>query len=140
MITVAGNVERARAQADPSHAALFTGRAGRLKKELAALDREIRDGLAGRIRNTVVYGGHNVFGYFGKRYGLEFISPYQGFSPEAEPQARKMVELKALMQRLHLKVIYFGEGIDPQLARVLADSVNGRLGLLHGASSGSNES
>jgi zinc transport system substrate-binding protein len=133
LLTAAGHVERALARADPAHAALFAQRAGRYRDELTALDRDIRQGLAGRVRSTLVYGGHNVFGYFGKRYGLMFVSPYAGFSPEAEPQARKLVELKAMMRRLHLSVIYYGEGIDPQLARVLAESVNGRLVLLNGA-------
>ncbi len=133
LATAADNIEQALIGFDPAHTALYRERAGQYRAALAALDREIREGLAGRKSSTLVYGGHNAFGYFGQRYGLTFVSPYSGFSPQAEPQARKLVELKVMMEKLHLSVIYHGEGIDPLVARTLAASVDGRLVMLHAA-------
>jgi zinc transport system substrate-binding protein len=133
LATAAGNVEEALVGIDPAHGDLYRQRAAQYRAALEKLDRDIREGLAGRKGSTLVYGGHNTFGYFGIRYGLSFISPYAGFSPQAEPQARKLVELRAMMEKLHLSVIYYGEGVDPQVARTLAASVNGRLVMLHAA-------
>jgi zinc transport system substrate-binding protein len=139
LLPVADAVAGALSQADPAHAPDYAARAAVVKSNLIALDAEIRAGLAGRRQDTLVFGGHNTFGYFGARYGLSIVSPYEGFSPAAEPQARKLVELAARMKRSGLSVIYFGEGVDPRLARVLAGSVNGRLVLLHGAHNVSRE-
>jgi zinc transport system substrate-binding protein len=131
-IAAVENIRSALAQADPAHAAAYNERAKAYTEKLAALDRDFRESLAPRKQSTLIFGGHNMFGYFGARYGLEFLSPYPGFSPEAEPQARALVEMAARMKRLGLKVIYHEENVEPKVARMLAGSTGSSLALLHG--------
>jgi zinc transport system substrate-binding protein len=132
-LTMTATIRDALSKADPAHAAFYSERARLYSDKLTALDREIKSVLAGRKASTIIFGGHNTFGYFGARYGLTFLSPYAGFSPDAEPQARRLTELVALMKKLGLSVIYHEENIDPKVARVIAGETGARLVLLHGA-------
>ncbi|HEQ72172.1 MAG TPA: zinc ABC transporter substrate-binding protein, partial [Spirochaetia bacterium] len=132
-LTMVDTIRDALTAADPAHGASYAERARVLKNELKALDEEIRHTLARRIGNIIIFGGHNMWRYFAARYGLEFLSPYPGFSPEAEPQGRRLVELTELMRTRGLSVIYHEERIDPKTARVLAEATGARLEVLHGA-------
>ena len=82
---------------------------------------------------TIIHGGHFAFGYFAKRYGLEYISPYDGFSPNAEPTPKKISELMNNMKSLGLNVIYYEELIDPKVAKIISEETGGKMLLLHGA-------
>ncbi len=82
---------------------------------------------------TIVYGGHFAFGYFARRYGLTHVSPYTGFSPDAEPTPRKIAELIDRIRELGTSTVYFEELVDPKVAEVIADATDAEMLLLHGA-------
>ncbi len=63
------------------------------KKKLKELDEEFLDTFQNTEHKTIIYGGHFAFGYFTRRYGLDYISPYSGFSPNAEPSPKSITEL-----------------------------------------------
>ena len=81
----------------------------------------------------IIYGGHFAFGYFAKRYGLGYESPYEGFSPNAEPSPKAIVELIKKMKSSQIKYIYYEELIDPKVARTISQAAGAKLELLHGA-------
>lgn len=131
--TMVSTIAEAFAAKDPAGAEIYRNNAESYAKELAALDREITEGLSGCERRTIIYGGHFAFGYFARRYGLEHVSPYPGFAPDAEPSPRAVAELVETMKHTGASVIYHEELIDPKVARAIAAETGARLLLLHGA-------
>lgn len=102
---------------DPAGAAGFTERAGALRTELTALDREFTDGLADCERHTIVVS-HDAFGYW-TRYGLE-IEAINGLSPGAEPAPADLARLQELIEDQGLTTVFFEELASPKLAESLA--------------------
>jgi zinc transport system substrate-binding protein len=117
---------------DPTNKDFYLARAKAYIEKLAALDTNIRQTLQPCKTKTILYGGHFAFGYFARRYGLDYISPYAGFSPDAEPTPRKITELIEKMKALNSKYIFYEELLEPRVARTIAESTGAKLLLLHG--------
>jgi len=118
---------------DSSNCDFYRSNAGAFKAKLADLDQRFLTGLASCKHKTLIYGGHFAFGYFAARYGLDHVSPYRGFSPDAEPTPKAISELIKTMRDSGMTVIYYEELLDPKVARVIAEETGAKLELLHGA-------
>jgi zinc transport system substrate-binding protein len=121
------------ADRDPDHKDYYRANAEAYNAQLEKLNQQITAGLARCKQNTIIYGGHFAFGYFARRYGLEYISPYPGFAPDSEPSPRAIAHLIKQMREHGIKVIYYEELLEPKVARVIADETGAELLLLHGA-------
>jgi zinc transport system substrate-binding protein len=117
---------------DTANKDFYLANAKAYNDKLAALDTKIRQTLQTCKSKTILYGGHFAFGYFTRRYGLDYISPYAGFSPDAEPTPRKIAELIEKMKTLDSKYIFYEELLEPRVARTIAESTGAELLLLHG--------
>ena len=120
-------------KASPENAAYFESKARAYAERLEALHRKIAGEVAGFRTRTILYAGHFAFGYFAKRYGLDHVSPYEGFSPNAEPTPGRIVELTKKLRELGLSHVFHEELVDPRIAEVIAKETGARLLLLHGA-------
>jgi len=118
---------------DRRNGAFYLDNAKEYKAKLAALDGHFKETFSRCRLKTFIYGGHFAFGYFARRYGLTYISPYRGFSPDAEPTPKSIADLINKMKKLRIKYIYYEELIDPKVARVIADETGAKLLLLNGA-------
>ena len=118
-------------EADPEHAIVFSVNAQALQNRLQELDTEISAALATCKTRTLICGGHFAFGHFAARYGLQHLSPYSGFSPNAQPSPRALAELVQNMRALGTTALFYEEILDPKLSRVLADETGARLLPLH---------
>jgi zinc transport system substrate-binding protein len=107
-------------------AADYAGRLDGLDKEYLAMVSEAK-------RKTVIFAGHNAFGAFARRYGIEFVSPYQGFAPDAEPSLMKIDELLNAIRLSGAPVLYYEELIVPKLAEVLSKESGVKMVLLNAA-------
>ncbi len=128
---MADRIAAALAEADPAHAGAYRANATALQNRIMELHAEIEKGLAGCRTRTLICGGHFAFGHFAERYGLRHLSPYQGFSPDAQPSPRALAELVRRMRALGTTAIFYEEILDPRLARVLADETGAQLLPLH---------
>ncbi len=128
---MADRIAAALAEADPAHAGAYRANATALQNRIMELHAEIEKGLAGCQTRTLICGGHFAFGHFAERYGLRHLSPYQGFSPNAQPSPRALAELVRSMRELGTTAIFYEEILDPRLARVLADETGAQLLPLH---------
>lgn len=126
------NILTAMIKADPDHADVYTKNARGLKSGLDNLHSEYMDTLGSLKNRTVLYAGHFAFGYLAERYGLEHISPYEGFSPNAEPTPQKIAQLIKAIDETGSKTVFMEELIDPKVGRVIARQTGARLDLLHG--------
>lgn len=110
-----------------------------LKADLEDLHQSYLSVVGKSASKKIIYGGHFAFGYMAKRYGLEHISPYDGFSPNAEPTPTSIVQLTEAIKASGSKVIFYQELIDPRIARVIADETGAEMLMLSGAHNVSKE-
>ena len=80
-----------------------------------------------------MYGGHFAFGYLAKRYGLNHISPYSGFTPNSEPTPQKIIELIENIKKHKIEYLFYEELLEPKVAKVISSSTGVKLELLHAA-------
>jgi zinc transport system substrate-binding protein len=114
-----GTIAEAFARADPQHARGYLNRARTFTAALATLDHDFAAGLANCERDTIVTS-HAAFGYLAAAYGLR-QEPITGLSPEAEPDARRLAELRALVEREGVTTIFTEELLPPEVAETLAN-------------------
>jgi zinc transport system substrate-binding protein len=131
-IEVVQSLAAAFATADPDGAAGYRGRADAYIAELRRLHADFEAMVRAAATRTVVHGGHQAFGRFARRYGIEFVSPYEGFSPDAQPGPRALAAMIRRMRELGTRIVYHEELIEPRIARLLAEETGARLVLLHG--------
>jgi zinc transport system substrate-binding protein len=92
------------------------------------LDAEYRRGLAHCQRREFVTS-HAAFGYLAERYGLHQIA-ITGVDPESEPSAQALSRLAALIEREHIRTVFFERLVSPRLAQTLARETGARTALL----------
>lgn len=127
------------AQADPSNANFYRQNGDAYKQELSDLDYKFVQMFAKASTKKIIYAGHFAFGYFARRYGLEHISPYSGFAPDAEPTPQRIAELIKNVKASQGKAIFYEELVDPKVASVIAEQTGAKMLLLHGAHNVSKE-
>jgi zinc transport system substrate-binding protein len=113
------SVAAALSEADPANETSYDANADAYVAELRALDEEFRAGLANCERTTIVTS-HEAFGYLAESYGLTEVG-IAGLSPEAEPSAQRLAELKDLVEREGITTIFAEELVSPKVAETLAN-------------------
>lgn len=133
------NIVEGLVSADAKNGSFYREKGEAYKKKLQELDGKFAQTFSKTKYKKIMYAGHFAFGYFAKRYGLEQISPYSGFAPDAEPTPRRIAELIDNMKKSGSKVIYYEELVDPKVARVIAAQTGAEMLLLHGVHNVSKE-
>jgi zinc transport system substrate-binding protein len=113
---------------DPDRAADYTANAEALGGDLAALDTEYEEGLAGCERQEIVVS-HAAFGYLTDRYGLEQIA-ITGLSPEDEPSPQQIEEAAQEAEEHGATTIFFEVLVSPDVAQLIADQVGAQTAVL----------
>jgi len=121
-------IRDALAAADPSDADFFRKNADVYLARLDALDREVQQAVSqipeGRRK---VISTHTAFGYFESRYGIEFIAPL-GVSTEAQPSARDIAGIIAMVKALHIPAVFLDKVGDPRLMRAISAETGAKIG------------
>ena len=99
-----------------------------LVQRLDRLDEGFRSGLARCASHTIVTN-HAAFGYLASAYGLK-QEAIAGLEPETEPSARRLAELKDLVQQLGITTIFTEELVSPKVADTLATEAGVRTQVL----------
>jgi zinc transport system substrate-binding protein len=126
--TIAGELGRRLALADPAHAAGYTDRADRVRAELGRLDLEYRTGLASCARRTIVTS-HTAFHYLADRYRLTEIG-ITGIDPESEPSPARLVRAAEQARATGTTTIFFETLVSPKVAETLAREIGARSAVL----------
>lgn len=123
-----GNIEKALAKAAPEDSATFRANAERYAKEVADLDTYTKKAISAIPKERrKVLTSHDALGYFGREYGVEFLSPV-GFSTEAEASAGDVAKLIDQIKKEQVKVYFFENSNDPRLVRQIADATGAQPG------------
>lgn len=120
-------------KADAANADAYRKNAEQYKALLSDLDKKFREGLASCSTKYFIHGGHYAFGYMAKRYGLNYISAYHGFSPDSEPSAKRLAELVKKMKKHNIRHVFYEELISPRVAETIAKETGAKLLQLHAA-------
>lgn len=126
-------------EADPGHREVYRNNSEAYIKDLRLFDSRTERILQDCKVRTIVSGGHFAFGSFAKRYGLTAVSPFRGYSPNAQPSPKAIAELVKTVRKTGSTVIFHEELIQPKVARIVARETGGRLMLLHGVHNVSRE-
>lgn len=113
----------------PAKKAQFEKNAAAYIKKLTALDQEYQAAFSTAKNKTFVVQ-HAAFGYLAHQYGLtqESIS---GISPDQEPSASRLAELKHFVEEHGTKVIYFEENANSKVAETLAKETGVKMSVLN---------
>lgn len=136
---MAKNITDGLIQASPELANSLQTNYDSYAKELDALDASYTDTLKAFNNKSIMFAGHFAFGYLAHKWQIEIFSPYEGFSPDAEPSPQKIAEMIDLMKSKQIKTVYYEELIDPKIARVIASESGAELVMLHAAHNVSRE-
>jgi zinc transport system substrate-binding protein len=126
---VVSAVADALTRSDPSHADEFRANAQAYLRELSDLDRAFREGLSACEQRTIVVS-HAAFAYLADAYGLD-QEAITGVSPEAEPDPKRLAELRALVEQDGLTTIFTEELVSPKVAETLANEAGVRTAVLN---------
>jgi len=116
------------AEADPANAARYHEAAAGYAARIAAMDTWIETTLAPipasqrRIITT-----HDAFGYYGARYGVEFLSA-EGISTESEPSAKAIAALVRQIKREQVRAVFIENMTSPRMAQMLVRETGAILG------------
>ena len=133
MIIMSASILDALIEIDPENEAFYTDNANSYIASLNQLDSNWQDLFDHAKLNQIIYGGHFAFGYLSNRFGLEILSPYSGYAPDAEPSAQALAALMDVLAEKEIKVIFYEELIDPRVARIIAEQAKVKIEVLHGA-------
>ena len=117
----------------PSNRDFFLMRAKSYDSRLMELDARTRRELSKCKLHTIISGGHFAFGYYAKRYGLRNVSPYVGFSPDAEPSPSSMAMLIETLRSQRQSTIFCEELLNDRVASIISDETGATISLLHAA-------
>jgi zinc/manganese transport system substrate-binding protein len=122
------NIETALAAADPAGAAGYAARLEAYVAELAGLQTEIIDAVAGIPpgQRTIVTS-HDAFGYFSAAYGILFLAP-QGVNPDAEAGAGDIAALIRQINEQEIGAVFVETITDPRLIEQIARETGAAVG------------
>lgn len=127
------NVTNGLIEMDPENKDFYQANSDKYLQELDTLDQEFIDLFSKVKLNKIIYGGHFAFGYLAHRFNVEILSPYTGYSPDAEPSVSSLAELIDVMEMNQIKVIFYEELVDPKIARTISEQTGAEIEVLHGA-------
>ena len=122
------NIADALTKADPAGATAYRANAERYDDELKALDTEIRAAFAALpAERRKVVSSHDAFGYFGRAYGIRFLSPV-GVSNNAEPTAQGVARLIRQLKAEKVPAVFIENVADSRLIERIRSESGAQIG------------
>lgn len=106
---------------DPKNSGYYRQRATEYTKKLVELDKKFDETVKNGKRKEIAFGGPFSYGYFVKRYGLDYISAYDSCGEESEPSVNKVLEVVEKMKTDGLPVVFYKELSSGNIVRTIAD-------------------
>ncbi len=118
-------------EADPEHAVTYENNAADYLEKLEKLDEKFKNIVAGGKRKEIVHGGRFALYHFAKEYGVEWEAAYDTCTEQAEPSAKKIVELTEEIKEEKIPVIFCEELMEPKVAKSISEATGAQMLLLH---------
>ncbi len=104
----------------PEHESTIRMNAHNYLNELDALHDQFLDLRDHAELSVIMYGGHNVLGYFIHRYNFGYVNPYRGFSTDAEPTPQALANMIDTMNAFDIEHLFSEKMILPHVAQAIA--------------------
>lgn len=130
-------IEKGLVEKFPNKAEAFRKNSDAFIKELSDLDSEFHSALDGAKQRSFITQ-HAAFGYLAKEYNLN-QEPISGISPEEEPSAGRLAELKKFIEDNNINVIYFEDTSTSTISDTLAGETGVRTQVMSSLESVSEE-
>jgi zinc/manganese transport system substrate-binding protein len=116
------------AAVDPANAARYRASAEHYGAQISQTGAWIEQTLAPipPARRRIITT-HDAFGYYGARYGVEFLSA-EGISTEFEPSAKAIAALVRQIKRENVRAVFIENMTSPRMAQMLARETGAVLG------------
>jgi zinc/manganese transport system substrate-binding protein len=122
------NIEKALAAADPEDATVFKANAARYTNVLKELDAYAKSRLETVPKDRrKILTSHDAFGYFGREYGVTFLSPV-GLSTETEASAADVGKLIDQIKKEKVKTYFFENSNDSRLVQQISKATGAEPG------------
>ena len=113
----------------PKKADVFESNAAKYLTALKKLDQTYSDSLKNAKQKSFVTQ-HAAFGYLALDYGLKQVA-ISGLSPEQEPSASRLGELKEYVKDNGIQYIYFEKNANDKIAKTLANEAKVQMAVLN---------
>ena len=117
----------------PEHEDALRANANAYLLELEALHEDYLSMRANVTLTTVMHGGHNAFGYLMRRYNIEYITPYRGFSIDAEPTPGAISDMIDTMRQYNIEHLFSEYLVSESVANTLAAETGATILYLYAA-------
>ncbi len=115
------NIRDAFIQVDPEGAEIYRRNADLYIAELEALDRLIRErSITVPLARRKLVTTENALHYFAARYGFTVVGWVYTLAPEAEPPARRIVELVEKIRRERVPALFVDVTLNPRIVERLS--------------------
>lgn len=127
-IVYVANVRDGLCAADSNGCSVYTKNAETYTAELKKVDEEIKNKLAAiPAKRRKVITSHDAFGYFGRAYGVQFLSP-TGVSTESEASAKDVAKLIDQIRKEKVKAVFVENITDARLVERIAKETGAKIG------------
>ena len=114
--------------ADPANTVAYRDAGTRYAAAIAQADSWIASTLSAiPAKQRRIITTHDAFGYYGARYGVEFLSA-EGISTEFEPSAKSIATLVKQIKREKIGAVFIENMTSPRMAQMLAKETGATLG------------
>lgn len=123
------NITAALVKVDPNNKAYYEKNSEAYIKKLQDLDQKFKTELKNRDSSEFITQ-HTAFSYLANEYDLVQV-PIAGLSPDQEPSAAQLAELKDFAKENAIDIIYFEELASAKVANTLAEEVGAKTEVLN---------
>jgi len=119
VMTQIDSIRKALTDIDGAHSGIYERNASIYRRELEALDREIRDRVK-KFREKRFVSHHAAWVYFARDYGLEQVGVIET-TPGKEPTPVEIRNIISLLKRINAKAVFTEPQFSPKAAVVIAE-------------------
>lgn len=130
-IEVVENITEELEGRDPENAPYYRENFKNYRRELENLSGEIEMALSTSTHKQIIYAGHFSFGYFTRRYNLEYISVYKNLSPNANISPRDLKKVIEVVEGSGQRYIFQEALVNSKTAKLISDETGVEVLMLH---------
>lgn len=116
---------------DPENEDFYRKNAEAYIEKINEVDEKIHHIVEESENKTLYFGGKFAMLYFVNEYHLSFVSPFDSCSHESEANPKSIVEIIECMDEHGANTVFYEELVDPKVAKMIAEEIDGNILLLH---------
>ena len=111
----------------PEHEEEIKANAMAYMDELESLHEEMLVVRENVEHSIVMHGGHNAFNYFMSRYNIEYVTPYRGYSTDAEPTPGAIQEMIDNMENYNVNYLFSERLVSESVANTISEETGAEI-------------